>query len=133
MPTVIENPALKVFERWSAYAKANTDVGNNLSMDMSRVPSSFPYMRMAYMGGPQTSGDLAGDECAITPSFQIESFADGQKKLDKVYSLDSVSHQVMTDMGFRRTYQGLVENIDESIVRLASRYSRVYTGQLLGE
>lgn len=40
----------------------------------------------------------------------------------------------MIGMGFRRTYgPELMGNADDSIKRLVSRYTRIYTGQLLGE
>lgn len=133
MLITVDNPASKVFERWSAAIKENTNVGNNVSMDMSHVPSTFPYIRMAYLGGVQAQGDLEGDECGVTITFQTESFATGQKKLTDVYTLDDASHKIMVNMGFRRIYNGAVENIDSSIARVISRYSRLYTGYLPGE
>ncbi len=133
MLITVDNPAEKVFSRWSDAIKESTKVGNNVSMDMSRVPSSFPYIRMSYLGGVQVRGDLEGDECATTITFQIESFSSGQKRLTDVYALDDASHKIMVSMGFRRTYNGQVENIDEGISRVISRYSRLYAGKLLGE
>ena len=133
MLITVDNPAVKVFERWRAKIKESTKVGENVSMDVSRVPSSFPYIRMSYLGGVQARGDLDGNECATTISFQIESFASGQKRLTDVYALDDASHKIMIEMGFRRTYNGQVENIDEGIARVISRYSRLYAGKLLGE
>lgn len=130
--TTVDNPVEKVFKRWSEEA-AKPICGENYSMDMSKIPATFPYMRMMYMGGITTRGDLEGDECAITISFQIECFASGSKALYKVYDLDDASHKSMVGMGFRRTYQNLIENSDSTIKRVVSRYSRVYTGQLLGE
>jgi len=132
MPVTVDNPVEKVFKRWSEEA-AKPTCGENYSMDMSKIPAKFPYMRMLYMGGTHSEGDLEGDECAITISFQIECFANGSNALSKAYDLDDVSHKSMIGMGFRRTYQNLVENADSTIKRVVSRYSRIYTGQLLGE
>lgn len=132
MADTIKNPVEKIFKRWSEEA-AKPTCGKNYSMDMSNTPASFPYMRMLYMGGVHRAGDLEGDECAITISVQIECFASGSKALSKVYDLDDASHKSMVGMGFRRTYQNLIENSDSTIKRVVSRYSRVYTGQLLGE
>lgn len=130
--TTVDNPVEKVFKRWEEEA-AKPICGKNYSMDMSKIPATFPYMRMMYMGGITTRGDLEGDECAITISFQIECFANGQNSLSKVYQMDDASHKCMVGMGFRRTYQNLIENSDNKIKRVVSRYSRIYTGQLLGE
>lgn len=133
MAETIRSPVGKVFSRWEKEAAIPSCGSGNYSMDISKTPSKFPYMRMLYMGGTHNAGDLEGDECAITISFQIESFANGSKALSKVYDLDDISHRSMVGMGFRRTYQNLVENADSTIKRVVSRYSRVYTGYLLGE
>lgn len=133
MPDTVKSPAFSVFARWEKEAAIPSCGTGNYSMDMSKTPGKFPYMRMLYLGGTHNTGDLEGDECAITISFQIESFANGTKSLSKVYEIDDISHQSMVGMGFRRTYQNLVENADSTIKRVVSRYSRVYTGYLLGE
>lgn len=133
MPVTVDNPVEKVFKRWSEEA-AKPICGKNYSMDMSKIPATFPYTRMMYMGGTTTQGDLEGDECATNISFQVESFAKGTKALSEVYAIDDVSHKAMVSMGFRRSYgPELLENSDNRIKRVVSRYSRVYTGQLLGE
>lgn len=130
--TTVDNPVEKVYLRWKSYLEENYDGDDELgiSMDMSRTPSKFPYIRMMYMGGVFSDGDITGNECATTISFQIESFTGSVKNLTEVYSLDSLSHEIMVEMGFRRTYHGNVENVDSSIARLVSRYRRIYTGQL---
>ncbi len=128
----VDNPVEKVFKRWSEEA-AKPICGKNYSMDMSKIPATFPYMRMMYMGGITTRTDLEGNESATNISFQIESFANGSNSLSKVYQMDDASHKCMVGMGFRRTYQNLIENLDSKIKRVVSRYSRVYTGQLLEE
>ena len=128
----VDNPVEKVFKRWSEEA-AKPICGKNYSMDMSKIPATFPYMRMMYMGGITTRTDLDGNECAANISFQIESFADGSNSLSKVYKMDESSHRCMVGMGFRRNYHNLIENSDNKIKRVVSRYSLVYTGQLLGE
>lgn len=67
---------------------------------------------------------------ATTASFQVDSFA-GFKSLSIVYDIDNASHEAMVSMGFRRTYGPEEQsNIDNSIKRIVSRYSRVYTGTL---
>ena len=128
----VDNPVEKVFKRWSEEA-AKPICGKNYSMDMSKIPAKFPYMRMMYMGGITAKADLDGNECATNISFQIDSFANGSKALSEVYRMDDSSHKCMVGMGFRRTYQNLIENSDSTIKRVVSRYSRIYTGQLLGE
>lgn len=131
--TVIEPPIEKVFERWRTEA-AEPICKENVSMDISVKPGRFPYMRLLYLGGIHNAGDIYGNEAAITISFQVESFANGTKALSKAYEMDTKSHKSMVGMGFRRTYQDLVENqADSRIKRVVSRYSRVYTGYLLGE
>lgn len=129
---IVDNPVEKVFKRWAEEA-AKPICGKNYSMDMSKIPATFPYMRMMYMGGITTRTDLDGNECAANISFQIESFADGSNSLSKVYKMDESSHRCMVGMGFRRNYHNLIENSDNKIKRVVSRYSLVYTGQLLGE
>lgn len=134
MPTVIENPALKVFERWAAEMEPVVGAGNYSMSSSKTLVDSDKYARIFMMGNPTTSSDLAGDECGTTASFQTDSFATGQKALTEAYNIDGKSHEAMVGMGFRRTYgPEEMENIDSNIKRITSRYSRVYTGQLLGE
>lgn len=84
------------------------------------------------LGNPIARGNLAGDECATMPLFQAEAYASGTKASSKAYEIDEISHKSMVDMGFRRTYGPVkLNNADNSIKRVISRYSRIYTGQLL--
>ena len=131
MPTTVKDPRVAVFN----LLKTATEpyVGKNFSMDMSKTPANFPYVRLMYMGGPQARGDIEGDETAINAAFQVESFASGVTAQDKVWELDAVSHQAMVDAGFRRTYHDIIENADSNIKRVVSRYTCLYAGQLLGE
>ena len=90
------------------------------------------YARLFLMGNPTQSSSLDGSECATVLSFQVESYASGTKALSTAYEIDSKSHQAMISMGFRRTYgPEEVANSEKSFKRIISRYSRIYTGQLL--
>ena len=103
-------------------------------MDESQTIASSKktYARLFMLGNPIARGNLAGDECATMPSFQVEVYASGAKASSKVYEIDEISHKAMVSMGFRRTYGPVKQNnSDNSIKRVVSRYSRMYTGQLL--
>ena len=128
---IIIPPQDKVFEKWGQAVKSI--VGDNYSYDEKSTLSTYPYMRLFDIGVYQTDGDLEGNESAIEISFQVESYASGQKASSKIKELDLISHQAMKNMGFRRTYAGQVENIDTNIKRYISRYSMIYTGYLLNE
>ena len=133
MPDVVKNPVSDVFERWSKEIEPVVGKGN-FSMDNSQTIASTKkaYAKLLMLGNPTSRSDLEGDECATIPSFQSESYASGTKALSKVYEIDNVSHKAMTDMGFRRTYGPVLQNnADNSIKRVVSRYSRIYTGTLL--
>lgn len=127
MPDTIKNPVLDVFSRWSTAISLVVGKGN-FSMDRSQTiaPDKKMYARLFMLGNPTARSDLEGDECATMPSFQAESYASGIKASSKMYEIDAVSHQSMCDMGFRRTYGPTLQN---GIV--ISRYSRIYTGNLL--
>lgn len=127
----VKNCVGDVYKAWGAAISGVVD--QNYSMDKSKVPRKFPYMRIYMMGNPGTRWDLMGNECATIPSFQVDTFTTGQRALEKAYDLDEVSHNLMTSLGFRRSYgPELVENVDSSITRMISRYSRVYTGYFPG-
>lgn len=133
MPDVVKNPVSDVFERWGNAIEPVVGKGN-FSMDNSQTIASTKkaYAKLLMLGNPASRGDLEGDECATIPSFQSESYASGTKALSKVYEIDNVSHKAMTDMGFRRAYGPVLQNnADNSIKRVVSRYSRIYTGTLL--
>ena len=126
---------LEVFSRWGAAVSKITGA-DNYSMDVSETNASGKkaYAQLYMLGNPPSRSDLEGNECATTPSFQVDSFASGTKPLTKVCKIDDASHKAMVDMGYRRTYgPELMENADGSIKRVVSRYSRVYAGKLLNE
>lgn len=130
MEDIVKNPVSDVFSIWGAAMEKVVGKGN-YSMENSSVIARTPYACLFQMGNPGTRWDLEGDECATTPSYQVDCFASGQKSLSKVYEIDEASHKVMTSMGFRRTYgPEPMRNIDSKIKRVTSRYSRLYTGQL---
>lgn len=128
----IKNPAIEVFKKWSEKIKNVVGEGNYaMERSESIAPGKKKYARIFLLGNPTLSGDLEGDECATTASFQVDSFATGFKSLSTVYNIDNASHEAMISMGFRRTYGPEEQsNIDNSIKRIVSRYSRVYTGTL---
>ena len=127
---VILNPVGIVFENWSEKIKDIVGEGN-YSMNLSSTVSKTPYARLYLMGNQGYSHDLTGNENATSLSFSVESFASGNKASSKAYEIDSLSHQAMVDMGFRRTFgPELMENADKTIQRVVSRYNRIYTGCL---
>lgn len=135
MPITVDNPVSKVYERWSEEVQKIVGAGNfSMSQSGTLASGKTKYARIFLMGNPGAAWDLSGNESATTPSFQVDSFASGTKALSMVYDIDAASHKVMTELGFRRNYgPELLENADSAIKRVVSRYSRIYTGQLLGE
>lgn len=132
MPDTVKNPYTSVFDRLGA--DVIEAVGDNFSMSDSQTPAKFPYIQLQYLGAPKVAGDLEGDECATSPSFQIDCYDNSVLAGDKVWELDDICHKAMTNMGFERTYQQPVPNADPTIKRVTSRYiRRVFTGKLLGE
>lgn len=133
MPDVVKNPVSDVFERWSQAIEPVVGKGSySMEKSVTIASTKKKYARLFLMGNPTQSTSLEGHECATTLSFQAESYASGTKDLSKTYEIDGVSHEAMVSMGFRRTYgPEEVENSEKSFKRIISRYSRVYTGQLL--
>lgn len=122
-----------MFSRWLRAIEPVVGKGN-YSMDESQTIASTKktYARLFLLGSPTARSNLEGDECATMPSFQVESYASGAKGSSKAYDIDAVSHETMVSMGFRRTYGPVKQsNADNSIKRVVSRYSRIYTGTLL--
>ena len=132
MLDTVKNPVDEVFRRWRTTIEPVVGKGN-LSNDESQTIASNKkvYARLFLLGNPTSRGDLEGDECATT-TFQSESYATGSKASSKAYEIDDASHKAMVNMGFRRTYGPTRQNnADNSIKRVISRYSRIYTGTLL--
>lgn len=120
----------EVFSIWGTAIEPVVGKGN-YSMENSSIIVRTPYATLFQMSNPGAVWDLEGDECATTPSYQVDCFASGQKALTKAYEIDEESHKAMTSMGFRRTYGPTVmSNIDSRIKRVTSRYIRLYTGQI---
>lgn len=129
----IKSPVVDVFTRWGKEVAKITGQ-DNYSMDGSETNASGKkaYAQLYMLGNPAAIGDLEGNECATTPSFQVVCFTSGSKALTRAYELDNVSHKAMVSMGFRRTYgPELLNSNDSGIKKLVSRYSRIYTGTLL--
>ena len=134
MLITVDNPVDRVYERWKAAVEPEAGKGNVSMSNSKTLVKSKKYARIFLLGNPTVRGDLEGNESATTLSFQVDSFASGQKGLSTAYHIDSVSHETMVNMGFRRTYgPNETENTDSSIKRVTSRYSRLYAGKLLGE
>ena len=133
MPNTINNTVSEVISRWSKDIQPTVGKGNFFFFFFQTIASGkTKYVRLFMMGNPTQSTSLEGHECATVLSFQTESYASGTKALSTAYEIDSKSHQAMVSMGFRRTYgPEEVANSEKSFKRIISRYSRIYTGQLL--
>ena len=112
------------YEKWSNAVKEK--VGKNYSMENSATVSRMPYASMYFQGLPTSGSALEGGEAAVTPSVQIDIYTNGQRALTKAYEIDEVSHSALLSLGYTRSYgPELIQNIDPSIKRLTSRYSRL--------
>lgn len=133
MTGTVKNPVAEVFERWGTSIESTVGKGNySMEKSVTIASAKKKYARLFLMGNPTQSTSLEGHECATVLSFQAESYASGTKDLLNAYEIDNISHEAMISMGFRRTYgPEEVENSEKSFKRIISRYSRVYTGQLL--
>lgn len=133
MPDTIKNPVAEVFQRWGKTIESVVGKGNySMEKSVTIADNKKKYARLLLMGNPTQSTSLEGHECATVLSFQTEGYASGTKALSIAYDIDSVNHEAMVSMGFRRTYgPEEVANSEKSFKRIISRYSRVYTGQLL--
>lgn len=114
----------KTFSAWGE--AISTEVGDNYSMENSATVSKLPYASMYFMGLPTSESTLEGGEAAVTPSVQIDIYTNGQRALTKAYEIDEVSHSALLSLGYTRSYgPELIQNVDPSIKRLTSRYSRL--------
>lgn len=112
------------YEKWSNAIKEK--VGNNYSMKNSGTVSKFPYASLYFQGLPGNTYTLAGEEGTVRPAVQIDIYTNGQRGLTQAYEIDELSHSAMLGMGYQRTYGPEPDqNVDPSINRLISRYSRV--------
>lgn len=133
MPDTVKNPVSDVYKRWCAEVKKVVGDGNySFERSQTLAAGKTMYAQLFLMGNLGTRWDIEGDEVATIPSFQVDCFSTGSKAVAKVYQIDDASHKAMVSMGFQRTYgPEQQQNADNSIKRVISRYSRVYTGELL--
>ena len=119
--TIVEN----TFSVWGEAVSA--EVGDNYSMENSATVSRLPYASMYFQGLPTGDGTLEGEEAAVNPTLQIDIYTNGQRALTKAYEIDEVSHSALLSLGYMRSYgPELIQNIDPSIKRLTSRYTRLF-------
>ena len=128
----VKNPVFEIFEIWkNQMQKDIPDIQVSYDLSATMAKDKKKYARLFMMGNPGSRWDLEGDECATTPSIQIESFSKDPEGTTKAYEIDGISHQILTDLGFRRKNgPNLIANIDSRIKRVVSQYERLYTGQL---
>ena len=131
MAEIIENPTLDVFERWGEAVKEIVgDDGYSYGVSSTIANDKEVYARILSTGSTSSQNDLCNDEISLTLYFQTEIYS--TVDLNKAYEIDAVSHKAMTDMGFRRTFGAELINVPQNnVIRLVSRYTRVYTGYLL--
>lgn len=111
------------YEKWGSAIEEK--VGENYSMKNSGTISDFPYCSLRFLGLPGGSYDLEGNEGTVMSTIQVDVYTTGQKGLTQAYEIDGISHDTLVNMGYRRTYgPELDQNVDPSINRLISRYSR---------
>ena len=119
--TIIE----KTYALWGTAVSAV--VGNNYSMENSATISKLPYASMYFQGLPTSGSTLEGEESAVTPTLQIDIYTNGQTALTKAYEIDEISHSALLSAGYRRSFgPELLQNVDPSIKRLTSRYTRLW-------
>ena len=124
MSLTVKSIVEKTYENWSNAIKGK--VGNNYSMKNSGTVSKFPYASLYFQGLPGDTYTLTGEEGTVIPTVQIDIYTNGQRGLTQAYEIDELSHGVMLKMGYRRAYGPEPDqNVDPSINRLISRYSRV--------
>ena len=112
------------YEKWGNAIEEK--VGENYSMKNSGTISKIPYCSLIFLGLPGDSYDLEGKEGTVIPTLQVDVYTTGQRGLSQAYDIDAVSHETLINMGYRRTYGPEPDqNVDPSINRLVSRYSRV--------
>lgn len=114
-----------VYGRWSE--AVSQKVGSNYSMENSNTVSKLPYANMYFMGMPTAGSVLEGGETGINSTLQVDVYTKGQRSLSEAYEIDQLSHSALVGMGYTRSYgPELLQNIDPSIKRLSSRYTRVW-------
>lgn len=112
------------YEKWSE--KISEKVGDNYSMKNSGTVSKFPYASLLFIGIPGDNYTLEGIESSVIPTIQVDIYTTGQKGLSQAYEIDEVSHDSLLNMGYQRIYGPEPDqNVDPSINRFISRYSRV--------
>lgn len=133
MPSTIKNPVTEVFDRWSKAIEPVVGKGNySMRNSQTIADKKKKYAQLTMTGNPTQLCSLEGDECSTIPAFQVDIYASGAKAQSEIYIIDNASHEAMVSMGFRRTKgPELAPNIDDRYIRIISRYSRTYTGQLL--
>lgn len=113
------------YEKWSE--KISEKVGDNYSMKNSGTVSKFPYASLIFIGIPGGNYTLEGIESSVIPTIQVDIYTTGQKGLSQAYEIDEISHNSLLEMGYQRIYGPEPDqNVDPSINRLVSRYSRIF-------
>lgn len=127
-PECVYDPWEEVFEKWGKAVSPLVGDDGYTAEAISTVAKT-PFARLLLNNALTADQDLSGNECAVRPSFTVESFASGTHALTTARAIDARSHAAMVAMGYRRSYgPTLIENIDNKIKRIVSRYVSLYTG-----
>lgn len=123
MALVMKNPRKTIYTRLREAVKP---LCTNTTTTSSFASAVFPCFSVSMLGMPTDGSDLSGDEAAVSVSIQCDSYMSGVGALDYAYDIDTLSHEEMVSMGFRRTFGPQeMENGDAGIKRVTSRYSRL--------
>lgn len=128
MADVIEYPGSKLFEQWGECMKeiiSENEYSYGISSTIANDKNVFA--RMFVMGNTSGRMDLENDEISTNLAVQCETYS--RIGMQKAFDIDAVSHKTMLALGFHRTYgPDITENADSKIIRIVSRYRRIYTG-----
>lgn len=120
----VESIINTILNTWSNAVEPK--VGDNCSVADSSTISEFPYATITFMGLPTAGSDLEGNELGVTVTVQTDIYTSKQRAVSQGYEIDALSHSALLGLGFSRSYgPEPTQNVDPSIKRLTSRYSRV--------
>lgn len=125
----IDNPIAEIFSKWGRAIEPYVGAGH-YSVAVSDTINKVPYARIFNIGASTSATDLSGNETCQTLTIQCESIV-GNQDLDEAYELDNVQRNILMGLGFRCDAGGvLAQNADARLIRVVSRFTRQYTGQI---
>lgn len=114
----------------------NTEYPKALAQDRYIAnPATFPFVAIYELNStqPLRYQDNTGNELYTEVTYEAQIFTNDRYKKSTAYAIANIVDETMRGLGFLRTFKNPIPNVDDTIYRIALRYTAVVENPTYGE